>query len=120
MGRKTWESLPFRPLPGRRNIVLSSQTIEGVEVYSSIENCCEKLKEDFVKKIFIIGGQSIYDSFYPKASTLHLTIIKENVEGIDVFFPVSLEANSTQPFVCSLLGHVFLFLMTTMHVYIHM
>ena len=91
MGRKTWESLPFKPLPGRRNIVLSSQIIEGVEVYSSIENCCKKLKESFVKKIFIIGGQSIYDSFYPKASTLHLTIVKENVEGIDAFFPVSLE-----------------------------
>ena len=37
MGRKTWESLSFKPLPNRRNIVLSSKLINGVEVYHSIE-----------------------------------------------------------------------------------
>ena len=92
MGRKTWESLPFKPLPGRRNIVLSSRTIKDVEVYNSIEKCCEKLMQDSIKKIFVIGGQSIYESFYSKASALHLTIINEDVEGIDTFFPISLDS----------------------------
>jgi len=92
MGRKTWESLPFKPLPRRRNIVLSSQMIKNVEVYNSIEKCCEKLMQDSVKKIFVIGGQSIYESFYSKASALHLTIINEDVEGIDTFFPISLDS----------------------------
>ena len=92
MGRKTWESLPFKPLPGRRNIVMSSQMIKAVEVYNSIEKCCEKLTQDSIKKIFVIGGQSIYESFYSKASALHLTIINEDVEGIDTFFPISLDS----------------------------
>ena len=38
MGRKTWESLPLKPLPKRRNIVLSSQTIKDVEVYNSVDD----------------------------------------------------------------------------------
>ena len=91
MGRKTWESLPFKPLPGRRNIVLSSKALEGVEVYSSIDSCCKKLVEDSVKKIFVIGGRGVYESFYPKASNLHLTMIHEKVEEIDTFFPISLD-----------------------------
>ena len=43
MGRVTWESLPFKPLPRRRNIILSSQAIKGAEVYNSIDDCCKKL-----------------------------------------------------------------------------
>ena len=48
--------------------------------------------KDSVKKIFVIGGQSIYESFYSKASALHLTIINEDVKGIDTFFPISLDS----------------------------
>ena len=92
MGRKTWESLPFKPLPGRRNIVLSSQNIRGIEVYNSSENCCKNLEQESIKKIFVIGGRSIYESFYSKASILHLTIISENTEGIDTFFPITLNS----------------------------
>jgi dihydrofolate reductase len=66
--------------------------IKDVEVYNSIENCCEKLKQDYVKKIFVIGGKSVYESFYSKASALHLTIISEDVEGIDTFFPIPLDS----------------------------
>ena len=43
MGRKTWESLPFKPLPKRRNIVLSSQKVDNIETYNSIDKC-----KDFV------------------------------------------------------------------------
>ena len=43
MGRKTWESLPFKPLPNRRNIVLSSQKVDDVEIYHSIDDCLNKL-----------------------------------------------------------------------------
>ena len=96
MGRKTWESLPFKPLPGRRNIVLSSKALESVEVYCSIDSCCKKLVEDSVKKIFVIGGRSVYESFYSRASALHLTMINENVENIDTFFPISLDSIKKQ------------------------
>ena len=39
MGRKTWDSLPFKPLPNRRNIVLTSTKIPNVEVYNNINEC---------------------------------------------------------------------------------
>ena len=75
MGRKTWQSLPFKPLPDRRNVVLSSQNIDGVESYDSADSCISALQSESIKKLFVIGGRSIYETFYPKASVLHLTII---------------------------------------------
>jgi dihydrofolate reductase len=90
MGRKTWESLPFKPLPNRRNIVLSSRLLEGVEVYNSIDNCIKILEKDLVEKLFVIGGCSIYNTFYSKASTLHLTMVSQEIDGIDTVFPISL------------------------------
>ena len=41
MGRKTWDSLPFKPLPNRQNIVISSNTIDDVETYNSIDACID-------------------------------------------------------------------------------
>ena len=90
MGRKTWTSLPLKPLPNRRNIVLSTQKLDNVETYNCIDDCITILKKDLVKKIFIIGGKSIYEAFYPKASMLHLTIINKKTQGIDTFFPITL------------------------------
>ena len=46
MGRKTWESLPIKPLPKRRNIVLSNNKVFGVECYTSVKDCIEKLYDD--------------------------------------------------------------------------
>ena len=92
MGRKTWESLPLKPLPKRRNIVLSSEKIQGVEVYNSISDCMDKLERDLIEKVFIIGGRKVYESFYSKASSLHLTMISENVKDIDTFFPITLDS----------------------------
>ena len=46
MGRKTWDSLPIKPLPNRRNIVISSTNQEQVESYKSIEECIESLNDD--------------------------------------------------------------------------
>ena len=90
MGRKTWESLPFKPLPKRRNIVLSRKNRTDVETYDEINKCLKVLEYDSVKNLFIIGGRSIYNSFYPKASTLHLTMIDIETDGIDTFFPISM------------------------------
>ena len=92
MGRKTWESLPFKPLPNRRNIVLSSNQVDEVETYCSAENCVAQLDNDSVDRVFIIGGESIYKAFYPSASALHLTMVDEVADGIDTFFPISLNS----------------------------
>ena len=92
MGRKTWESLPFKPLPNRRNIVLSSKPVDNIEAYCSIEDCIQALDNDSADRVFIIGGESIYKTFYPSASALHLTMIDEVADGIDTFFPISLNS----------------------------
>lgn len=64
MGRKTYESIG-RPLPNRRNIVLSSQKIEkeGIEIYPSISEMFQVIKKDWIDKVFIIGWQKIYEEF---------------------------------------------------------
>ena len=60
MGRKTWASLSIKPLPGRRNVVLSSNSIAEVECYNTIEQCIETLYKDDVKQLF--GNDIIYYS----------------------------------------------------------
>ena len=90
MGRKTWDSLPFKPLPNRRNIVLSTQPIKEVEVYHNYDDCYNTLISDSIDKIFIIGGGSIYRLFFEYADFLHITFIDLETQDIDTFFPYSL------------------------------
>ena len=92
MGRKTWESLPVKPLPNRRNIVISSNSRDDVESYNSIDMCINALSADNnISDIFIIGGMSIYKFFYKYATTLHITFIDKAYEDTDTFFPISLD-----------------------------
>ena len=91
MGRKTWDSLPIKPLPNRRNIVISSTNQEGVESYTSIKGCIESLSDDKeVSDVYIIGGMSVYKFFYEYANTLHITFIGKSYPDTDTFFPISL------------------------------
>ncbi len=90
MGRITWESLPFKPLPNRRNIVISSTNQEQVESYKSIEECIESLNDDKeVLDMYIIGGMSVYKFFYNHADILHITFINRSYPDTDTFFPIS-------------------------------
>jgi len=91
MGRKTWDSLPKKPLPNRRNIVLSSKKINEVESYTSIESCIKSLKDDNLTDVFIIGGQMIYKNFFNHSDILHITFINKNVPGIDTYFPIKID-----------------------------
>ena len=87
MGKKTWESLPRRPLPDRRNIVLtdiSGEIIEGSITAYSIEDALNKCDRD--KEIFIIGGGSIYRQFVPLADRLYITHVHRKAEA-DIYFP---------------------------------
>ena len=90
MGRNTWESLPVRPLPERRNIVLSSKKIPDVECYTSVEECIEKLDDDGTEKLFVIGGSTVYRNFIHRADELHITDVDERTQGIDTYFPVTM------------------------------
>ena len=64
MGRKTWDSLPIKPLPNRKNIVISSTKQTGVDSYKSIDACMEYFQRNqSLQNIFVIGGMSIYKHF---------------------------------------------------------
>ena len=84
MGRKTYDSIG-KPLPKRRNIVLSKnlQSIPGVEVMNEINTILELAKSS---QVFIIGGAEIYKLFLPYATTLHITHIDDTFSG-DTYFP---------------------------------
>ena len=83
MGRKTFDSIG-RPLPKRRNIVLSryKEPVEGLEV---IENLDELICADG-EEIFVIGGAQVFEMMLPKCEGLYLTWIEQPYEG-DVLFP---------------------------------
>ena len=89
MGRKTWDSLParFRPLPGRRNIVITRNAdwrADGAEAVASIDAALSLLAG--TPKAFVIGGAEIYALALPHASELVLTEIDAELEG-DTHFP---------------------------------
>jgi dihydrofolate reductase len=87
MGRRTWESLPKRPLPNRKNVVITDiadEIFDGAVTAYSIDDAIAKSKGD--NEIFIIGGGSIYRQFMPLADRLYITHVHKKTEA-DVFFP---------------------------------
>ena len=87
MGKKTWESLPKKPLPGRKNIVLTDKPGEcfdcSLAAYS-IKDALAQCDED--EEIFIIGGGSVYNQFMPLADRLYITHVHKKAPA-DVYFP---------------------------------
>jgi dihydrofolate reductase len=83
MGRKTYESMG-KPLPNRRNVVLTSQKIQGVETYPTIGHALQALQDQ--EQVFVIGGGELYTQLLDSAQALYLTIVDQVVEG-DTFFP---------------------------------
>ncbi len=80
MGRKTWESLPKKPLPNRKNVILTRNpkyTAEGAEIYTDPNQLKKSLNGT---RAFIIGGAEIYKQFYDDADTLYLTRILEKFD----------------------------------------
>ena len=98
MGRRTWDSLPKRPLPGRANLVLSRDgTFEpkGAVVCARFEEAVamarEQAEEDGVDEACVIGGTALFALALPKARRLYLTEVEAEVEG-DATFPAFDEA----------------------------
>ena len=88
MGRKTFESIG-RPLPGRRNLVISRNPgyqAEGIEVVGSVEAALALLASSAVEELMVIGGGHLYAEMLPSADCLYLTQIDLAVEG-DTRFP---------------------------------
>jgi len=90
MGRKTFESVG-QPLPKRRNIVITRQpnySAEGIEVAGSLEEALELCEhERTTDEVFIVGGAEIYRQAMPLTDKMYLTIINQEFEDADTFFP---------------------------------
>lgn len=88
MGRRTWDSLPKRPLPGRQNIVMTQNpdfVAEGATVVHSINGLFKALKgcDD---EVFVMGGAAIYKVLLPYANRLYITRVYRDYDA-DVYFP---------------------------------
>lgn len=89
MGRRTWDSLParFKPLPGRRNVVVSRDAglqAPGAELVTSLDQALALLNDQ--ARVFVIGGSEIYAQALPLADELLLTEVDADLEG-DRLFP---------------------------------
>jgi len=88
MGERTYLSLPVRPLPNRRNIVLTDNPdfqAEGVEIIHSIPEAQALTQGN--EEFFIIGGGMVYRQFFPLADKLYITHIHHSWDDADTFFP---------------------------------
>ena len=90
MGRKTFESMRSKPLPGRKNIVITRKpawTADGVSVVNSVDAAVAHAEEMSYKEIFIIGGGEIYLIAFDRANKIYMTRVQTDLEG-DTYFPV--------------------------------
>ena len=87
MGRRTWESLGAKPLPGRENAVLTSrpELVKGARAFASLEEAASAYRGD-PRTVWICGGAALYKAALPECSELILSRVKMSPQG-DVFFP---------------------------------
>lgn len=98
MGRKTWDSFPKKPLPGRTNIVLTrdgSFEAAGAVVCENFSEALqigrEQAEDDGASEVCVIGGATLYELALPKARRIYLTEVEADIAG-DVVFPAFDEA----------------------------
>ena len=88
MGRRTWESFPKRPLPGRTNIVITrdpAYRAEGGVVAGSLEAALTAARAERPDEIMIVGGAEIYRAALPLAGRIHLTEVHIEAGGDTMF-----------------------------------
>ncbi len=95
MGRKTWDSLPRKPLVGRTNLVLSKDgsfepagAVVCDEFAEAVAIAKEQAEEDGRDEVCVIGGASIFELALPKARRLYLTEVEANIEVDVVLSPI--------------------------------
>lgn len=101
MGRKTWDSLPVKPLPNRLNIIITSNKQEDSDnvKYMTLQEAKDYVLQN--QRGFIIGGASIYKEFLPLCKTIHLTKIDKEYENVDAYFPNLDEMDEWSVAACS-------------------
>lgn len=87
MGRKTYESLPKRPLPGRVNIIVTRNTEYRSEGAIVVHSLPEALEATSSNKIFLIGGGELYRQGIELADILHITLVHHSWAEADTHFP---------------------------------
>ena len=87
MGRNTWDSLPFKPLKNRLNIVVSSQKDLAEHVVNSIDEAIALARAEGYMRIYGIGGAGIYKAMLPIADRLLITEVATEIPDADVYFP---------------------------------
>ena len=101
MGRKTWDSLPRKPLPHRQNIILTRSVTTHKQIQDEYSNntCCYQSPEQAVEfcetelfdEVWVIGGTAIYEHFYneynDKINKIYITLVYKEY-NCDVFFPI--------------------------------
>lgn len=99
MGRKTWDSLPIKPLPGRANIVLSRDgrfaphgALVCEDFHEAFQIARDHADDDGQDEVCVIGGAALFEMALPKARRLYLTEVDASPDG-DVWFPSFDEAD---------------------------
>ncbi len=88
MGKNTFISIGSKPLPKRRNIVVTSSVIDSAECYPSLKLAIKAAKKNTSSDIWLIGGRGIYQEGLKYCQEIHLTHIPEKIEGDNlVYFP---------------------------------
>ncbi|MGO4854528.1 dihydrofolate reductase [Phaeovulum sp. W22_SRMD_FR3] len=89
MGRRTWESLPKKPLPRRLNIVVTSQPVaaDSEALFVPFDAALPTAKAAGHARVYGIGGQQIYAALLPQADRLLITEVDLEVAEADAFFP---------------------------------
>ncbi len=87
MGRKTWESLPFKPLKNRLNCVVSSDPTLTEHVFATPEAALEFARSQGYARAYGIGGEGIYRALLPLADRLLITEVALDIPDADAFFP---------------------------------
>ena len=91
MGRKTFESIGSKALPGRLNIVITRQPAlykhhEGVKVVSTVQEAIDITEKEGYKEVFIIGGSEIYNQTVEMVDTIYLTKVHASFPTADTYF----------------------------------
>lgn len=87
MGRKTYESIGGRPLPNRKNIVLSAGEVAGAIGAKNFAQALQFASEEPNQDIFVIGGERVFAEALPEVDTIYATEVDYSFSDADVFFP---------------------------------
>lgn len=87
MGRKTWDSLPYKPLKNRLNLVVSSNPDAADNVCPSLQAAVDEARAQGYQRIYGIGGAGIYRDMLALADRLLITQVDLDIDGADTFFP---------------------------------